>query len=320
MSGPKIVFYLNSSSLKIFHVVSNTSTLFTEIKFTQPDEVFHQLKDYATQSISLIVADEISYFFEETVSPPLTVDANFKNNLLNIVKSNIPEDFTNFFWDYQIIRHDQSSQVVQIFAPVKQYQQLINRLVTELQINFSSIEPESLAKTRHSDLVIGTTLKPDLKLPDASSINIVVSPPRSTSTNFLPLIIIIITIIATSFFFLTQYQSRQSSTILPAPTPTTLPTTTPTPQIILNLQIQNGTTVSGLAGQKAELFKNSHSISVTTANADNQKYLQNKLIFKNDSLKNLFTDQILTLIPIKTKNILIDTNLTSDAIVILGLN
>jgi hypothetical protein len=332
------VIYWHRLGLEIYQVNSNASpVLEKEIKSTEIEEIKSQLKYLSGQSVFLLLSNEFSYLFEKTVTPPLVVDNQFKSKLLDLIKSDIPEDFSNFNWDYQIKDNSNNQQKILIFAPIKEIQLLVQEISNILNIKFEVIEPESIAIIRDPNPIIGITKKNDIKGKDEENLNLFIIP-KIKAHQFpikrILLIIFILIILFLIFIFIKPKSiispsseavptiSSSTSTTISSPTPvsTVIPTIVVKALSDLNVMVQNGTTQPGLASKTATILKNNGLNQVSTGNADNSSYSANKLTFKNDSLKADYQDKFKSLFKISDSNINVDNLVTYDVIFILGSN
>jgi len=328
MSSIKVI-YLDRFGLKVYNITSNLSVLEKEIKSLDIDQIKPELVYLNGQSVLLLLADAVSYFYEKIIDPPLKIDNSFKNSLKEIIKSEIPEDFSDFNWDYKVEKDVEDKQKITIFAPIKEFQSLISEISNQLNIKIKAIENQTSASIRDPDPVIGITKKADIKGKDEEVLNLSIIPTVKKNKNIPKIISIVIFFILIAFtvFFIIKAIPKKTSQITDStPIISQIPTETPTPTPTikdwtnLNIIVQNGTSKAGLASKTALIFKNSGVNQVETGNADNDNYISNKLIFKDDLLKENYQNKFKELIKINDENITIDNYLKNDAILILGLN
>jgi len=332
MTGNKKVVYWYRRGFKVYHLTNSNVTLEKELKSSDPEQIKTELKYLSGQSVFLLLSDSISYLFEKILDPPLTLGDNFKAKLLDLVKSEIPEDFSEFIWDYKVEKTLDEKQKIIIFAPVKEFQDLIKNISNNLNIKIEAIEPESIASFRDPNPVLGITKKTDIKGKDEEILNLSIAPTAKKDKNLFKIIglVIFIILIIFTLFFITTSIIQKSQTPKPnlvtdqTPTPTEVsiltPTSTPKDWVNLNLMVQNGTSTAGLASKTALVFKDNGIIQIETGNADNDSYTSNKLIFKENSLKESYQNKFKELIKIDDENINIDNLIKYDVIFILGLN
>jgi hypothetical protein len=322
------VIYWHRLGVKVYDVSQMPPVLEKEIRTNEPQEILSNLKYLSGQSIILLLSDSISYLYQKTIDPPLTVDNQFKTNLLNLIKTDIPEDFNDFSWDYKIDDTSDGKQEVSIFAPIKEFQILIKSIATELDLKIEVIETESFAAARDPNPIIGITKKPDLNLKDDQSLNLSIIPNLKTAKSILKTLLIIFGISILALLF-TLYQKRSLKNItqvspIPTPIQTITPTILPTPTVVLlsdlKIMVENGTSQIGLASKKADILKENKFVQIETGNADNKNYTLNKLIFKNELIQQTYQDTLTNLINTSTENISIDNNIQFDVIFILGNN
>ena len=325
---PDIVLFWQRSGLKIYKTGGTVPTLVKEIVSNDPIEIEQQLKQVSGHKVFLLLSDSVCYLFKKTIDPPLPFDSNFRNSLLELIKSDIPEDFSVFLWDYKFEQNNSEGQIVTVFAPIKEIQSLIDEISQKLVITFLAIEPQSISVLRDPDPIIGITKKNDLNTKDEEALNIVIAPTVVKSTkNIFPILIILFILfnLVGAYYYLNKSHLTLIPSAVPTPTtlptPTTIPTATPTKTITsLTITIQNGTTKPGFAGTKAELFKSAGYTRVETGNADTNTYQDTKLVFKSQQLKEKYVTELLKIIPVVDSNISVDTNQLNDVKFILGLN
>ncbi|MEI8067327.1 MAG: LytR C-terminal domain-containing protein [Candidatus Shapirobacteria bacterium] len=339
MSAQKVIYW-HRLGLKVYDISKKSSpNLEKEIESNDIEQIKSELSYISNQEVLLLLADEISYLYEKTIDPPLVVDDNFKYKLLEIIKSEIPEDFSEFNWDYKIEETEDKSQKVKIFAPVSEFQLLIKEVSNSLGIKIEAIESESVASTRDPNPIVGIIKKNDINAKDEDCLNISINPQKVKKPISLKKIVIMTIIIAiissTTFILKDKNPITNFSKIIPVknqptatPTPildSTIIESTTKPEIIkdwaqLNMMVQNGTSQNGLASKTATIFKTAGISQVATGNADKDTYALNELIFKSSSLKENYQSKFKTLITVTDSNIKIDNSINYDVIFIKGLN
>jgi len=332
MNNTKKIIYWHRFGLKIYSLDKKLlPKLEKEIESSDFEQIKIGLNYLYGQNILLVLADSICYLYEKIIDPPLIVDNNFRNKLLEIIKPDIPEDFSNFFWDFKIKKDSDGKQKVIIFAPIKEFQEIISHVSNELVIKFDIIEPESIATTRDPNPVIGIYKKTDIKGKDEDVLNLSLTLSSKNSPKLFKkifLILIIFIILLFSVFLITKFKksiTTTSTVLTPTPTFIITPTViTPTPSIKkwsdLNIMIQNGTRKSGLAAKIAVIFKTNGINQIDIGNADNSNYNFNKLIFKDTVLQTTYQDKFKEFLTIKDDNISIDNKITYDVIFITTTN
>ena len=164
MNNTKKIIYWNQLGFKIFSIDKKLSPqLEKEVESNEIEKIENELKYLSNQKVSLLLSDSISYIYEKTIEPALTIDNNLKNKLLEIIKPDIPEDFSQFSWDFKIKDDPSGKQKVIIFAPIKKIQEIISQISNKLAIEFDIIEPESIATARDPNPIIGVYKKTDIK-------------------------------------------------------------------------------------------------------------------------------------------------------------
>ncbi|MFA7300843.1 MAG: LytR C-terminal domain-containing protein [Candidatus Shapirobacteria bacterium] len=88
----------------------------------------------------------------------------------------------------------------------------------------------------------------------------------------------------------------------------------------LNIVVQNGTKTAGKAGKVVDKIKELGVVNVTGGNADNTDYVESKVYFKNEEIKKISIDKILSVVLVVGANILIDNTMENDVKLILGIN
>lgn len=308
-------------------------TLEKEIDSNDLGKIETELKYLSGQNILLLLADSISYLYEKTIDPPLIINNHFKDKLLEMIKSDIPEDFSQFYWDFKIKDDSTGKQKVIIFAPIKEFQEIISQVSNKLGIKIDIIEPESIAITRNPSPIIGIYKKTDIKGKDEEVLNLSLTPLKENSKKITKKILIFVFIIVLIFsiFLIIKfkkpiYENTTTSIITPSPTLITTPTLIPTPTLTIKewsnliMMVQNGTNQKGLAAKTASIFKTSGIDQIEIGNADTTSYISNKLIFKDISLQEFYQDRFKKLIKIDDNNITVDNSITFDVIFITGTN
>jgi len=336
MNNTKKIIYWHRFGLKVYNIDKNLSpVLEKEVDSIEIEKIETELEYLNGQSILLLLSDSISYLYEKIIDPPLIVDNNFRDKLLEIIKQDIPEDFSEFYWDFKIKNDPSGKQKVTIFAPIKEFQEIINQISNKLAIKIDVIEPESIATTRDPSPIIGIYKKTDIKGKDEEVLNLSLTPLKENSKKITKKILIFIFIIILIFLFFLIikfkkpiYENTTTSTITPSPTLITTPNPTliPTPTLIVKewssliIMVQNGTNQKGLAAKTASIFKTNGINQIEIGNADTTSYVSNKLIFKDISLQESYQDRFKKLIKIDESNITLDNSILFDVILITGIN
>jgi len=336
MNNTKKIIYWHRFGFKVYNIDKKLSPILEkEIDSNDLEKIETELKYLSGQNILLLLADSISYLYEKTIDPPLIVDNHFKDKLLEMIKQDIPEDFSQFYWDFKIKDDLNGKQKVVIFAPIKEFQEIISQVSNKLAIKFDVIEPESIATTRDPSPIIGIYKKTDIKGKDEKILNLLLAPPEENSKKITKkiLIFVFIFVLIFSIFLIIKfkkpiYENTTTSIITPSPTLITTPTPTliPTPTLTIKewsnliMMVQNGTNQKGLAAKTASIFKTNGINQIEIGNADTTSYISNKLIFKDISLQEFYQDRFKKLIKIDDNNITVDNSITFDVIFITGTN
>ena len=185
MASEVIVVYWHRFGLKVFRL-NPTPVLVKEIESADPLEIEEQLKFIGAKKVYLLLSDTICYLFSKDLNPPLPLDTQFKSNLLKQIKSDIPEDFSEFSWDYKIDKNTPELQKVTVFAPIKEFQTSIDYVSQKLLINFIVVEPESISSTRDPNPIIGIVKKNDLGGKDEDILNLSITPTVKPRKSIIP--------------------------------------------------------------------------------------------------------------------------------------
>jgi len=334
MNNTKRIIYWHQFGLKIYSLDKNLlPNLEKEIESNDFEKIETELNYLSGQNVSLVLADSICYLYEKIIDPPLIVDNNFRNKLLEIIKQDIPEDFSQFFWDFKIKKDPSGKQKVIIFAPIKKTQEIISQISAKLAIEFDIIEPESISASRDPNPIIGIFKKTDIKGKDEDILNLSLIPLKENSQKSIKKIILILLAIIIIFFIavflINKFKQPTQKTIIiltPTSSPTSIsaPTSTPTTTVKgwsdLTIMVQNGTKTSGLAAKTATIIRNNGINQINVGNADSTDYTSSKLIFKDVSLQEAYQDKFKNFLTIKDNNISIDNKITYDVVIITTTN
>jgi len=327
----KKIIYWHRFGVKIYDVSNNSNpVLEKEIESTETEKIKSELKYISNQKIFLLLSDSISYLYEKIIDPPLVVDNLFKENLLNIIKSDIPEDFYEFVWDYKIEDTSNNKQKVLIFAPVKEFYKVINQITIDLGIKIDAIETESMASQRDPNPILGMIKKTDINGKDKEILNLSIIPEKYIIKSVLKKIIIPIFIVFITILIFFIIKNKYPISInnpnvnpiivptisVPLETPTIEPTITPKAWSDLNILVENGTKITGLASKTALIFKKNGINQVKTGNANNNNYISSQLIFKSDLLKQTYQDKFKSIVNISNEDIKVDNLIEYDVIFI----
>ena len=84
--------------------------------------------------------------------------------------------------------------------------------------------------------------------------------------------------------------------------------------------VQNGTNQKGLAAKSASIFRNNNISQVEVGNADSADFVSNKLIFKDNYLRESYQNEFKKIIKVDDNNITVDNSLKYDVVFITGVN
>jgi hypothetical protein len=335
MKGVKKVIYWHRFGQKVYDVPANASPILekeiTSGEITATEEGLSYLNG---QSVLLLLSDAISYLYEKVIDPPLSVDEGFRGKLQELIKADIPEDFSEFTWDYKVDNDFDGKQKVIVFAPIKEFQTTINDISKKLMIKILAMETESVAATRDPNPILGILKKPDIKGDDDEVLNLSTEPDegnkkisiKTIGLIFLGVLLLIGGIFGAIKLILNVTGSEKKAPVVTILVPTIAPTEiSPTMAAIkewseLSVMVQNGTSQSGLASKKANILKEGGITNVESGNADNKDYVSNVLIFKEEILKENYLKQFTDLITVSEKDIKVDNSIGYDVVFILGLN
>lgn len=334
MKGVRKVIYWHRFGQKIYEVPVNASPILEkEITSGEIEDIEEGLKYLNGQSVLLLLSDSISYLYEKIIDPPLEVNEGFKGKLQDIIKADIPEDFSEFTWDYKVENDFDGKQKVIVFAPIKEFQTMINDISQKLMIKIEAMETESVAASRDPNPILGIVKKPDIKGKDDETLNLSVAPENEEGHPLIKtigLITLAILLLAGVVFLVIKLKSAiQNSpkqqapgvTIsMPSPVPSEVPTVALVEWADLNVMVQNGTPQAGLASKMAQTIRDGGIKQVEAGNADSKDYAVNELILKSDLLKQNYVEKLKKLIKVSDENIRVDESIQYDAIFILGLN
>jgi len=320
----KYILYLHPRGAKLYPV-DHPDTPVVDINDPQTSALITALKPYQRSTMRLLLSDPLSYLFQTVI--PKVPDDQLKSAVLSKIKTEIPEDFDNYLWDYQVIKTNPATLDILVFAPIKDTEKNIIKISRELKINFEVIEPESVATGRNANPILAIINKGDLNLPDPAELNLKIGPVAKSSPRRLSLILTIIfllAVIAVLYYFVPKI-FRPKTVINPPPILTLIPeaTTTPTPvdlRILITVRIENGSTRAGAAAKLAAVFNQAGFTRTTTGNASNNNYSQTKVIYKSQTLQQDYQSLFDPLLVVSPGNISVDTNQTDDVIVIIGKN
>ncbi|MFA5025270.1 MAG: LytR C-terminal domain-containing protein [Candidatus Shapirobacteria bacterium] len=335
MKAIKKVIYWHRFGQKVYEVPANSSPILEkEIVSSEVDKIEEGLKYLSGQSVLLLLSDSISYLYEKVIDPPLAVDESFKRKLQELIKSDIPEDFSEFTWDYKVDNDFDGKQKVIVFAPIKEFQTSINEVAKRLTIKIEAMETESVAATRDPNPILGILEKPDIKGRDEDTLNLSVTEEKKNRSGlykilgvmFLAIILVVLTVI-----FLPRLQKKMVETpkqelkstieavVSLVPTEAVATTSANLKKWSdLRVMVQNGTAQAGLASKMAESIKGEGIVLVESGNADKKDYVSSILIFKDNLLKESYQEKFLNLLSIGDDDIKVDGLIKFDVVLILG--
>ncbi len=320
------VIYWHRLGLKVYEVEDKKASLLRDIETTDLTEIQEHLNFLKNSEVCLLLSDAMAYLFKSVLDSTEVINDGFRERLLQIVKTDIPEDFSNFSWDYKIIENEGQKSVL-IFAPIADIQNKINELSKNLGIKFEVIEPESIAAERDPNPIVGIVLKNDVKGKDEEVLNIVVDGKPEKHNNFEKIFlagVVIVIFVLINYFLYTKFFGKKIEVKKVENVAT--PTIVPTPTMVsisfenLNVVVQNGTKIAGKAGKIVEKLKAIGIVNATAGNADNTNYTESKVYFKSEEIKTIALEKLLGVVLISEANILVDNTIENDVKLILGVN
>lgn len=338
MKGIKKVIYWHRFGQKVYSIPINASPILEkEITSSEIEKIEEGLKDLSEQSVLLLLSDSISYLYEKIIDPPLPVDENFKRKLQDIIKSDIPEDFSEFTWDYKVENDFDGKQKVIIFAPIKEFQTMIDEVSTKLMIKIEAMETESVAATRDPNPILGIMKKPDIRGKDEEILNLSVVPEDENKNKPIKIIgivgLLVIMILAVIFGLsrlkekIDENPKQKIATVTitaPSPVPTEVVASESAVEVKewadLTVMVQNGTSQAGLASKVAQRIIEGGLTDVESGNADNKDYIDSVLIIKSEELKEKYLTTLNTFVKVDSSNIKVDKSIEFDVKFILGIN
>jgi len=190
MAKSKVVYW-HRLGVKVYDVEGGTTSLLRDIETTDLTELTEHLSFLKDGEVCLLLSDVVAYLFKSQISSDEVIDEGFRGKLLEIVKADIPEDFSNFSWDYKLIDDGEQKSVL-VFAPVAEVQTKINELAKSLGIKFVVIEPESISAGRDPNPIVGIVKKNDIGGKDEDVLNIVVEEKSERKNNFGKILLMIL--------------------------------------------------------------------------------------------------------------------------------
>ncbi len=332
MKGIMRVIYWHRLGVKVYKIENGLAPVIEkEINSKEKTEILDGLKFLSGEKIYLLLADGISYLYEKINDPPLPEGNDFKAKLLDLVRADIPEDFAGFDWDYKIEKTADDKQRVIVFAPTKEYQNLIGEVLTGVGVTVEAMETESVAATRDPNPVLGIAKKNDITGKDEEVLNLTLTPAVANRSlvkdlaGVVVMVVITLVLLVLVLKFGFRPSSPKSNILTPTVSSIKLSPTTEAVKMVtdwadLKILVENGTTTAGLAGKTATKFSDDGVKEVETGNADRDDYLTTKLYFRDEQLKNKYFERIKKIINVDEKEVEIDKSISNDVKLILGKN
>lgn len=333
MSTPFVVFF-HRLGLKLFEISENDEvTELVDITSVNPPDIIENLSEFSGRDVYLLASDAICHVFHHEI--PSQEGHLSREFIFEQVKDRFPSQLRSSSWDFKIISSDTHTIEIIVFALTDEFQSLISGVISKLGLRIISLEPESIAVTRHSNPVVGITfgkVTPSSVQNNATSkvttANAITKTPPSNENNpksriVLTIIGLIVFILANVFLYIKYNQNTLETSLTPVSTvsPTPSPVSSPIVQKTwssLSLLIENGTTKAGYAGSIAVKFEEEGIINVKTSNASRSDYSSSKLTFKNNSLKDSYYQRFSKIFSVSVSDTEVNTDLETDVVLTLG--
>ncbi|MBI2464691.1 hypothetical protein HYV64_00980 [Candidatus Shapirobacteria bacterium] len=324
MSIPLVVFF-HRLGLKLFEVSENEEVAeFVDITSVNPPDIIENLSEFSGREVYLLASDAICHVFHHEI--PSQEGHLSREFIFEQVKDKFPSHLQSSSWDYKTISTDTHTIEIIVFALTDEFQSLISNVISKLGLRIISLEPESIAVTRHSNPVLGITFgkatPPPVQNNTASN-----TPPTNETNSKSKIILTVIGLfvfILANFFLYYKYNQNTSNTSL-TPISTVSPTPSPTLSPIvqktwssLSLLIENGTTKAGYAGSIAVKFEEEGIVNIKTSNASRSDYSSSKLTFKSNSLKDSYYERFSKIFSVSVSDTEVNTDLETDVVLTLG--
>jgi hypothetical protein len=166
------VLVFSKTSLELWQVSGKkkTSLFKSELKDNFTDLAKKISQEQGLKDLRILFSDDLCYLLNINVPIDREKDREF---IQEKVQQQVPDILESKDWDYKVLgkvkdSKDPAELELLVFAPLKKYIELLRQthwLVT-------AMEPESIAKKRHEDPVIGLSKKKDLTGKDERVLNL----------------------------------------------------------------------------------------------------------------------------------------------------
>lgn len=335
MSFPLVIFF-HRLGLKLFEIPENEEVVeLVDITSINPPDIIENLSEFSGRVVYILASDAVCHVFHHEMpyqEAPLSREFIFEQ-----VKDKFPSHLQSSSWDFKTISTDSHTIEIIVFALTEEFQSLISSVISKLELKVVSIEPESIAVTRHPSPVVGITFGKSTHSPLQNTVIVpkitVVNPATKVSTinNNSPKLKAALTVfglvlfaIVNIFLYLKYNQTTSSTSLTPTSTISLSPSVSPSPinqksWSSLSLLIENGTAKAGYAGSIAIKFEEEGIVNVKTGNASRSDYSSSKLTFKSNSLKDSYYERFSKIFPVSVSDTAVNTDLETDVVLTLGI-
>lgn len=264
----------------------------------------------ATRKVHLLLGEDLAYVLDFPSTQVKGSQHKKREAVFQIVRSQVPEVFTDDQWDYREVEDSVNEKKIIAFVPVIAKFNIISEAFAQIGCGVVSIEPEQISKLRNPDPILGIALKGDIMGKDEDTLTLslfqvvkktgvetdasttaedVPTPVPSTKWTQVPVILVLLlgiigTLVVTGMyayrFLKSEDQDSSASSVEPslAPSPSPSPSPIgPDTSTLLNLteysvQVLNGSGIRGEAELVANLLRDRGFSQISTGNADNYNY------------------------------------------------
>lgn len=124
-----------------------------------------------SKKVRILLNDPVSYVLNLNI-PKETPENKERQLVADQLKEKIPEILTDQDWDYKAIGQTKKEKVLLVFAPVKEFFEVLSRAINQVRLEVEAIEPAAVAGKRHHDPMVGLAMKKDLKGKDSKILNL----------------------------------------------------------------------------------------------------------------------------------------------------
>jgi hypothetical protein len=164
-------------------------SLVSEYNFVNIREVVSKAKKILKfKKVRLLFADELSYVLETNI-PRNLKGFEEKKYIYKLISEEIPEKLSDVNWDFKELKKiDKKSEKdnekrILVFAPVKDLFERMVKVLTSLKVEIEAVEPETLAKKRSSNPLVGIAKKKDITGKDEEVLNLSVKDEKDLKSN-----------------------------------------------------------------------------------------------------------------------------------------